>query len=411
MHRSFAPTIILSSLLLATAGCAPGFDVIEGEAPEGYVAQKIHGGSAPTEWFHDAVVSLHQRQGNSVYTDPFCTGTLISAQHVLTAGHCLEGSSANKVAIYVGDNPYVDLGSHLYAVSDVEVHPYYNSRNVTDDIALITLAQPISESVTPVAPLPISEGLTNADIGDYMNFAGFGVTESGRAGEKLQVSIPLGGFGCSVYGCNGSGDAATQVSYRQGDGGPCSGDSGGPMFVARGSDVYVGGVTSYGDYYCTQYGVSTRADAYEGWISSYTGIDFSGGGSDGGGSDGGGSDGGGSDGGGSDGGGSTGSVCDGWDYGYDGNLGSTGDYDYQPDGNYFQTTSRQTLEGYLVGPSAADFDLSLYKWSGSSWRKMETSETSTSEEYISYSANPGYYVWKVYSYSGSGTYEFCQQGG
>ena len=95
--RSLAPTVIFSSLLLATAGCAPGFDVVMGEAPEGFVSQKIHGGSAPTEWYHDAVVSLHQRQGNSVYTDPFCTGTLISNQHVLTAGHCLEGSSANKV--------------------------------------------------------------------------------------------------------------------------------------------------------------------------------------------------------------------------------------------------------------------------------------------------------------------------
>ena len=405
-------TVVLSSLLLATVGCAPGFEAVEGEAPDAYATQKIHGGSAPNAWYHDAVVSLHQLQGNTVYTDPFCTGTLITDTVVLTAGHCLEGTSSNKVAIYVGDNPYVDLVEHLYTVDDVEVYPYYNSRQITDDIALIRLDNAVTENVTPVYPLPDTDGFTSSDIGDSMNFAGFGVTESGSAGEKLQVTIPLSGFGCSVYGCSSSGDTATQISYVQGNGGPCSGDSGGPAFVARGDDIYVAGVTSYGDYYCTQYGVSTRVDAYTSWISSFAGVDFSAGyGTDDGGSDGGddgGSDGGtdGGDDGGTDG-GSTASTCDGFTYAYDGSLSGTGVTIYEPDGDYYHSDSRGVHEGYLAGPSSVDFDLYLYKYANSGWRKVATSQDAASEEYISYTGNAGYYIWAVYSYSGAGNYEFC----
>ncbi len=389
-------TVTLSSVLLATVGCAPGIDVVEGEAPDVYATQKIHGGSATTEWYHDAVVSLHQMQGNSVYTDPFCTGTLITDKVVLTAGHCLEGMSASRLAIYVGDNPYVDLVSHMYTVDDVEVYPNYSSRQITDDLALVRLDTGVTESVTPVYPLPSSDGFTNSDIGETMNFAGFGTTETGGYGQKLQVSIPLGGFGCSVYGCSSSGDSETQISYRQGSGGPCSGDSGGPMFVERGDDVYVGGITSYGDYYCTQYGVSTRVDAYTSWISNYAGVDFSSGyGGSSGGSDGG-----------SDG-GSSGGTCDGFTYSYDGSLSGTGATAYEPDGNYYHADSQGGHEGYLVGPGSVDFDLYLYKYRNGNWRKVATSTDADSEEYISYSGSPGYYLWMVYSYSGSGSYEFC----
>jgi hypothetical protein len=37
----------------------------------------------------------------------------------------------------------------------------------------------------------------------------------------------------------------------------------------------------------------------------------------------------------------------------------------------------------LSGPSGADFDLFLYKWSGSAWTKVASSEGNTSSESIS----------------------------
>ena len=284
------------ALTLFASGCYVGdADVFEGTGTE--AEGKIYGGSAANDVHHDAVVGLHQlaRGGRSVYVSPFCSGTLIRDDVVLTAAHCLAGMSASKVAVFVGDQASTDPGSdqyiwdHLYTASEVLVHADYDSRRLTDDIALIRLSSGAAsaEGIAAVPELPISQGFTSADVGvTNLNFAGFGVTETGTSGVKLEVDLTLGGLGCTVGGCPGSGDSATQISYDQGTvEGPCSGDSGGPAFVDRSGTQYVGGVTSYGDAGCVIYGVSTRADAYETWIA-----DFVGGGGDTGGGDTGGGD-------------------------------------------------------------------------------------------------------------------------
>ena len=54
----------------------------------------------------------------------------------------------------------------------------------------------------------------------------------------------------------------------------------------------------------------------------------------------------------------------------------------------------------------ADFDLYLQKWNGISWANVASSTSSTSNENLSYNGTAGYYQWRIYSYSGSGTYEF-----
>ncbi|HEX6368133.1 MAG TPA: S8 family peptidase [Longimicrobium sp.] len=89
---------------------------------------------------------------------------------------------------------------------------------------------------------------------------------------------------------------------------------------------------------------------------------------------------------------------------YTGSLSGTGDYDIQPNGNYYQSTVSGTHSGVLDGPSGVDFDLYLYRWTGSSWAIVARGETSAPDENISYSGTAGYYYWEVYSYSGSGSY-------
>jgi len=92
---------------------------------------------------------------------------------------------------------------------------------------------------------------------------------------------------------------------------------------------------------------------------------------------------------------------------YTGSLSSTGDFDYQPNGNYYYSAASGQHKGCLVGPaSGADFDLYLQKWNGSAWATVASSTSSTSNETITYSGTAGYYVWQIYSYSGSGSYNF-----
>jgi vibriolysin len=63
--------------------------------------------------------------------------------------------------------------------------------------------------------------------------------------------------------------------------------------------------------------------------------------------------------------------------------------------------------GKLTGPSGTDFDLYLQKYNGSSWANVGAGETSTSTENVSYNGTSGQYRWRVYSYSGSGSFTLC----
>ncbi|MGH7459244.1 MAG: S8 family peptidase [Longimicrobiaceae bacterium] len=94
---------------------------------------------------------------------------------------------------------------------------------------------------------------------------------------------------------------------------------------------------------------------------------------------------------------------------YDGYLSGSGDSEYQPNGNYYYSGSYGYHNGWLSGPSGTDFDLYLYKWNGSQWVIVDSSTSASSEEEVSYYGSPGYYVWRVYSYSGSGSYDFWMQ--
>lgn len=105
---------------------------------------------------------------------------------------------------------------------------------------------------------------------------------------------------------------------------------------------------------------------------------------------------------------SGGSCPSGYTY-YDGNLTGTGDDEFEPDGTYYYSSISGTHAGQLTGPSGTDFDLYLRKWNGSSWVNVASSTSSDSTESISYSGTSGYYVWRVYSYSGSGSYDFCMK--
>src|SRR6266540_3932607 len=88
---------------------------------------------------------------------------------------------------------------------------------------------------------------------------------------------------------------------------------------------------------------------------------------------------------------------------YTATLTGTGDADVQPNGTYFLAAAG-THYGCLTGPSGADFDLALYRWSGFAWVRVSISQGPTSTENITYNGTAGYYYWRVYSYSGSGTY-------
>lgn len=87
-------------------------------------------------------------------------------------------------------------------------------------------------------------------------------------------------------------------------------------------------------------------------------------------------------------------------------LTGSGNYQYEPHDTYYYSGVSGYHQGWLRGTSGTDFDLYLYRWDGSKWVLVAQGISSSSDEYISYNASAGYYLWKVQSYSGSGTYDF-----
>lgn len=221
----------------------------------------FHG--APTnQAYHAATVSLHQESGWGV-TDPFCTGTLIFDRWVLTAAHCTDGLRASNVVVHFGEDGRRIDSSRLHDVRSITMHPSYDRWNIRNDIALLELTSAVTHT-EPVMPLPASLGLTSSDRGATLDLAGFGFQEDGGYGELLHVEVDIAQV------------RTTEVEYDQGNGwngtgGACNGDSGGPAFFERGGEVYVAGVTSYGDLNCTDFGVSQKVDAFESFIESTTG--------------------------------------------------------------------------------------------------------------------------------------------
>jgi streptogrisin C len=84
---------------------------------------------------------------------------------------------------------------------------------------------------------------------------------------------------------------------------------------------------------------------------------------------------------------------------------SSGASQYQPNGQYYQSTVSGTHSGCLdAASSSVDFDLYLQKWNGASWVNVASSTSPGPDESLSYSGTSGYYRYRVHAYSGSGSY-------
>ena len=101
--------------------------------------------------------------------------------------------------------------------------------------------------------------------------------------------------------------------------------------------------------------------------------------------------------------------CGGLPEQFTGSLSGTNDYDVHPNGTYYYSAVAGTHKGCLDGPTGVDFDLAFYKWNGFSWSRVAVSQSTGPDENITYSGTVGYYYWRVYSYSGSGSYAFGMQ--
>jgi alpha-tubulin suppressor-like RCC1 family protein len=103
--------------------------------------------------------------------------------------------------------------------------------------------------------------------------------------------------------------------------------------------------------------------------------------------------------------------CTGCSY-YQDTLKAVTSIKFEPDAGFYDVTTSGIHTGWLVGPSGTDFALRLMKWDAPNnrWLAIKTSNVAnSSSETLSYSGAPGRYRWRIWSLSGSGTYQFWFQ--
>ncbi|MEM5471924.1 trypsin-like serine protease [Hoeflea sp. AS60] len=183
---------------------------------------------------------------------PVCSATAISRRHFLTAAHCFCGSS-QPVTIAFGDDTSGGFtrafGTSFRLVEgaqDMDCSNYVSLRRTIggSDLAVVELNQDVGELyLKSPAALPNAADIANIEQGTTAVIAGYGRrstnprSRSFRIGVKNYLVSPIVDVTCdgNRYDCV-EGREIVSRDTRTGGVGPCSGDSGGAMFVKSEKD-------------------------------------------------------------------------------------------------------------------------------------------------------------------------------
>ena len=172
----------------------------------------------------------------------FCSGVLLDADHVLTAAHCVEEGTQTLVSS--GIHAIVHLASFSNLPDDgSHIHPDYVNVGNGSDIAVLDLVVPITK-INP-ATLPdqnyFAKNKRRSSHDRILKIVGYGTQGVSsyptggdylfmrQIGEQILLSMDTGV----------SGSDYVQLSNNGGNisGGPCLGDSGGPVINEDGEVV------------------------------------------------------------------------------------------------------------------------------------------------------------------------------
>jgi secreted trypsin-like serine protease len=237
--------------------------------------QEIVGGTNTTISANPWQVSLQSSSGSH-----FCGGSVLNANWILTAQHCVKsgGSISTPGRVAAGSTTLSGMSTsgQIRTVAEVIVYTGYTDPSVGKDVALLRLSTPLDLSGANVKAIGLvtaadaSAGVTNTGV--VTRVTGWGTLSSGGSSpntlQTVDVNILSNSSAQSSY--PNETITADQLAAAAPGKDSCQGDSGGPLTVLKGSTRVLAGVVSWG-YGCADArypGMYARVSSFESWISS-----------------------------------------------------------------------------------------------------------------------------------------------
>ncbi|XP_032671252.1 chymotrypsin-1-like [Odontomachus brunneus] len=194
-----------------------------------------------------------------------CGGSIISSTHILTAAHCISSPSiADRLTVVTGTNKVIGDGE-LYKVKSVVVHPGFSMDHLRDDIAILTLEEPIPfnsrQNAIPLASKDYADGINRGMVSGWGKLG----ASSGTPLYLQYIDVTL----MKPSECQKAHPETTskQLCTNEVGQGVCMGDSGGPLIHNR----ELVGIVSWGIPCAVgQPDVYTNVYHYTPWIEKHT---------------------------------------------------------------------------------------------------------------------------------------------
>jgi secreted trypsin-like serine protease len=235
-------------------------------AEAGLLDMPVVGGKLvkPGDW--PDVVAVFTEDGG------LCSGTLLGADLVLTAGHCIGG---HPVEVIVGSVDLAQSGGQRRAVKWSKVYPNWEYRY---DVGVVMLEHPVSVKQRAIAENCASGKRNRLVPGTRLDVVGFGLTTKTATDNNTRLHAAslevVDGLCERDRSCKEAVAPGGEFTAGGHGADACFGDSGGPVYIGTSHGpaligVVSRGLASWGDP-CGEGGVFVRADKVAAWIEEVT---------------------------------------------------------------------------------------------------------------------------------------------